>query len=137
MFAKIENNKVVEYPIFNLRQRLPDVSLPEILNQDTVLPKGFVYVNASPIPEYDQSTQKITTVQPTFDGEKWNQTYKTVALTVEELQEFTSQADIRKDDQRRQAYQAEADPLFFKWQRGEATKEDWLNKISEITMRFP
>lgn len=41
------------------------------------------------------------------------------------------------DQQRLQAYEQEADPLFFKAQRGEATQEDWLAKIAEIKARFP
>jgi len=38
---------------------------------------------------------------------------------------------------RQQAYIAEADPLFFKAQRGEATMEEWQAKIAEIKTRFP
>jgi hypothetical protein len=38
---------------------------------------------------------------------------------------------------RRAAYIAEADPLFFKWQRGEVTHEQWLDKIAEIRARYP
>lgn len=38
---------------------------------------------------------------------------------------------------RQYAYTAEADPLFFKTQRGEATQQDWLDKIAEIKVRFP
>ena len=38
---------------------------------------------------------------------------------------------------RRAAYAKEADPLFFKSQRGEATHEDWLAKVAEIKARFP
>ncbi len=38
---------------------------------------------------------------------------------------------------RRAAYEAEADPLFFKSQRGEATTEQWLAKVQEIKARFP
>jgi hypothetical protein len=40
-------------------------------------------------------------------------------------------------ENRRQAYQEEADPLFFKSQRGEATLDEWLAKINEIKQRFP
>ena len=36
---------------------------------------------------------------------------------------------------RRAAYALEADPLFFKAQRGEATQADWLAKIAEIKAR--
>lgn len=39
--------------------------------------------------------------------------------------------------QRQSAYQAEADPLFFKYQRGEATEQEWLDKVAEIKARFP
>lgn len=35
------------------------------------------------------------------------------------------------------AYKNEADPLFHKWQRGEATQEQWLAKINEIKQRYP
>ena len=35
------------------------------------------------------------------------------------------------------AYSAEADPLFFMSQRGEATEAEWLAKIAEIKARFP
>lgn len=38
---------------------------------------------------------------------------------------------------RRAAYQAEADPLFFKWQAGEATQAEWQAKREEIRQRFP
>ena len=38
---------------------------------------------------------------------------------------------------RKAAYIAEADPLFFKWQRGEGTKEAWAAKITEIKARYP
>lgn len=50
----------------------------------------------------------------------------------------SSQEKNRAVDQERQmAYSSEADPLYFKWKRGEATEQDWLNKISEIKQRFP
>ncbi|MFO0447955.1 MAG: hypothetical protein ACK52I_04575, partial [Pseudomonadota bacterium] len=45
-------------------------------------------------------------------------------LTDEQIQEI-----------RYAAYVKESDPLFFKWQRGEATKEDWLAKVEEIKAR--
>jgi hypothetical protein len=35
------------------------------------------------------------------------------------------------------AYRAEADPLFFMSQRGEATTAEWTAKVAEIKARFP
>ena len=40
-------------------------------------------------------------------------------------------------ENRRNAYIAEADALFFKAQRGEATMEEWQAKVAEIKARFP
>ena len=40
-------------------------------------------------------------------------------------------------ENRRAAYITEADPLFFKAQRGEATMEEWQAKVAEIKTRFP
>jgi hypothetical protein len=35
------------------------------------------------------------------------------------------------------AFIAEADPIYFAWQRGEATEEDWLAKCAGIRARYP
>lgn len=45
----------------------------------------------------------------------------------------------RKEAKRNRAiaYAAEADPLFFKAQRGEATMDEWTAKVEEIRARFP
>ena len=39
--------------------------------------------------------------------------------------------------ERASAYRLEADPLFFKAQRGEATTDEWTAKVAEIKARFP
>ena len=39
--------------------------------------------------------------------------------------------------QRAAAYAAETDSLFFKSQRGEATVQEWQDKVAEIKARFP
>jgi hypothetical protein len=38
---------------------------------------------------------------------------------------------------RKAAYIAEADPLFFRAQRGEIPEQEWLDKIAEIKARYP
>jgi hypothetical protein len=42
-----------------------------------------------------------------------------------------------RDEAVRLALAAEADPLFFRWQRGEVGKEDWLAAVAEVKARFP
>ncbi len=47
------------------------------------------------------------------------------------------QIEAQIDANRRAAYIAEADPLFFKWQANEATQAEWQAKREEIRQRFP
>ena len=39
--------------------------------------------------------------------------------------------------QRKAMYKLEADSIFFKAQRGEATMEEWVAKVAEIKERYP
>lgn len=48
----------------------------------------------------------------------------------------TARQTEAKKAQKRLAYETEADPLFFKSERGEVTKQAWLDKCSEIEARF-
>jgi hypothetical protein len=50
---------------------------------------------------------------------------------------LNAQKNAEAESNRKSSYIAEADPIFFKVQRGEATQEEWLEKIAEIKQRFP
>jgi hypothetical protein len=51
--------------------------------------------------------------------------------------DFVQTSPEQIEAMRKAAYQDEADPLFFKWQRGESTEAAWLAKIAEIKARYP
>jgi len=58
--------------------------------------------------------------------------------TKEQVEAEAKEAELQRvETNRRNAYQKEADPLYLKWQRGEATEQEWLDKIEEIKERFP
>lgn len=67
-----------------------------------------------------------------FDGEKWINV--PVQAPAEPSPEQVAAAVTRA---RAAAYMQESDPIFFKWQRDEATKEEWLAKVAEIKARIP
>lgn len=48
-----------------------------------------------------------------------------------------SQQRAEVENQRKAAYQQEADPLFFSYQRGETTEQEWLDKVAEIKLAYP
>jgi len=67
-----------------------------------------------------------------------NQTQPTDAEITAEVARLTTLEPARiATENRRSAYIVEADPLFFKAQRGEATMEEWQAKVAEIKTRFP
>jgi hypothetical protein len=60
------------------------------------------------------------------------------AEEIAQLHEAEYQAALAaRDEALRQALAAEADPVFFRWQRDLATKEDWLAAVAEVKARFP
>jgi hypothetical protein len=66
------------------------------------------------------------------------QAQPTEAEIATEVARLTALEPIRiATENRKAAYIAEADPLFFKSQRGEATLQEWQDKIDEIKARFP
>jgi hypothetical protein len=54
-----------------------------------------------------------------------------------ELFRSEKEMHLQQEISRRAAYEQEADPLFFEWQAGEATQEEWQSKRNEIKQRFP
>ena len=67
-----------------------------------------------------------------------NQTQPSDAEIEAEVARLTALEPARiATENRRAAYITEADPLFFKAQRGEATMEEWQAKVAEIKARFP
>ncbi|MBA3909838.1 MAG: hypothetical protein C0524_08085 [Rhodobacter sp.] len=43
----------------------------------------------------------------------------------------------QRDAALREALASEADPVFFKWQRDESDKADWLAAVAAVRARFP
>ena len=38
---------------------------------------------------------------------------------------------------RQAGYQAKSDPVFFRWQRGTATEQDWLDAVAQVKQDNP
>ncbi len=93
---------------------------------------------------------KVDAIQSLRPGAQWvlrgedlewmdtEQTQPTEAEITAEVARLQALEPIRiAEANRRAAYIAEADPLFFKAQRGEATVQEWQDKVAEIKQRFP
>jgi hypothetical protein len=84
---------------------------------------------------YDTETKKLIATEPFLDN---GVVYvvKAVDKTAEEIEQEKLQQLAANKVSRSVAYREEADPLFFKAQRGEATMEEWLAKVEEIKQRY-
>jgi hypothetical protein len=72
-----------------------------------------------------------------FDAQGNQVTIDELAVATEIERLIPIQLAKEATENRRSAYIAEADALFFKAQRGEATIEEWQAKVAEIKARFP
>lgn len=80
MFLRIENNIVVEYPIPNIRRRLPDRSLPADLSTIDEIEGGFFRVYPTDRPE-PEGPKRVTEGTPELVNGKWTQVWVVEDLT--------------------------------------------------------
>jgi hypothetical protein len=120
--ARINNSRVVE------------VGLPESLrgtSNDRLHKLGWRLIVGTPRPSPKHEYGAPWTYNEDEDViyGTWTEVDRSEEIAKAQLKQ------IRKD--RANAYTDEADPLFFKYQRVEGSKQDWLDKIEEIRERFP
>ena len=59
-------------------------------------------------------------------------------ITKQELvQREQENTNNRIESQRLSAYRDRSDPIFMKWQRGEATEQEWIDEVEAIRAEFP
>lgn len=138
MYILVENELIKKYPYYyeDLRQDNPNVSFPYNPSAELLAERNVFIVKNTSLPEYDSSKQYVEEETPVFDGEQWVKTWRVVDLSQEEIDSFILENNANIARSKMYAYQEESDPLFFKWQRGECDKQEWLDKVQEIRQRF-
>lgn len=139
IYALVRNNKIEKYPysVGDYSKDHPQVSLPELITDELLGELGLVSVESRPIPKLKDGLQYATEGKPKLASGVWVQTWIVNDYTQAELDDMKRSAAESATLLRREAYLAEADPLFFKAQRGEATMQEWQSKIAEIKARYP
>lgn len=133
MYIKLKNGIPHPYSVGQLRQDNPQVSFPVDVPMDTLAEYDVYPVTPTQPPEHTETEVVEDAGYLQLADGTWQQAWRVRPMTVQELAALAQQ----KDEQRKAAYQNEADPLFFKWQRGEATEQQWLDKVAEIKARYP
>ena len=137
MYVKITNGNPVKYTIGEFRRDNPQVSFPKIIPESTLVEYGVYPLATSERPSCDPITQNLVEGTPKLVEGVWTQTWGVVGISLEEVEQRKATRLARLKQQRSSAYTQEADPLFFKAQRGEVTIAEWEAKVLEIKTRYP
>jgi hypothetical protein len=139
MHALIINGIVEKYPytIGNLRKDNPQTSFPAKPPDALLAQYNMVRVTPADQPSYDPITQNLIEDIPALTNGIWTQVWVVVDATPEEIEQRKADQLANIKAARAAAYTQEADPLFFKAERGEGTKSEWEAKVQEIRDRFP
>jgi len=133
MYIKLTNGQPETYSIEQLRRDNPQVSFPKNIPDDTLAEYDVYPVTPSEQPEHTATEVVEDAGYLQLADGTWKQAWRVRPMNEQELEQLKQQ----QDEQRRYAYGQEADPLFFKWQRGESTEQAWLDKVIEIKTRYP
>jgi len=133
----LAKNQVVEkfpYSIDELRKHNSFSSNPSLetlasLNVFPVVVTGAQYNPATQVAMQDSCTYIA-------ERQRWETTWTVRDKTADELAADKAHRIAQIEAQRAEAYRNESDPLFFKSQRGEATHQEWLDKVAEIKTRY-
>lgn len=130
MYIKLNNNQIEKYPYSEgqLKFDNPQVSFPEVIPVNILAEFGVYEVVPTNAPSITYK-QNLSEGTPVNEDGVWKQTWVVTDKPAEEVSAI-------QESNRKQAYIDESDPLFFKWQRGEATEQEWIDKVNEIKQRW-
>lgn len=131
MYIKLKDGQVDKYPYstYELRKDNPDTSFPAEMSDERLAEWDVYSVTSTNYPQVDYK-QNVEEGTPELIDGVWTQVWNVTNKSQSEVDKITVEL-------RAEAYRNESDPLFFKAQRGEATHEEWLDKVNEIKTRYP
>jgi hypothetical protein len=158
MYILIKDGNIEKYPysINQLKQDNKNVSFPINISNEILAEFGVYPVISTEYPQVDYTKnvvekpplkQRARNIDGTYKADddktiedeawEWVQVYEVTDATEQEIASRILELNVQAKINRAEAYRNESDPLFFKWQRGEASEQEWLDKISEIKARYP
>jgi hypothetical protein len=140
MYVLAPNQTVEKFPysVGDLRSDNPQTSFPANPTNET-LASFNVFTVVSTSVNHDPAVEVATLAGCAYIAERqrWETTWTVRSKTAEELADEAAAKVSQAEAQRAQAYRNESDPIFFMWQRNEATEQQWLDKVAEIKARYP
>jgi len=139
MYILAPNGTAEAYPYSSdqLRRDNPNTSFPKSPTDALLASYSVFPVTGTERPVYDPITQDLSEGAPLTIAGVWTQVWAVTEATPEEVVQRQAEQLASLKQQRAYAYTQEADPLFFKAQRGEILLSEWETKVDEIRARYP
>jgi hypothetical protein len=135
MYALLNAEGQIEtypYSVSQLQADNPGTSFPSPMPDERLAEWNVVVVVATTPPTVPPE-QNVTEGTPAETDGIWYQTWVVTDKTPEQIAEYNNQ----QKQNRLYAYEQESDPIFFKWQRGEATQQEWLDAVELVKQQYP
>ena len=133
-YAYVENGVIIKGPC-SLPSSWKNISGFNLADEETLLGLGWLPWQLVETPVGTNQVLDGSTI--TVEATRVVETQRVRDLTAQEIENLKKQQNESQKQNRLTAYEQESDPLFFKWQRGEATQQEWLDKVAEIKARYP
>jgi hypothetical protein len=140
MYALLNSEGQIEtypYSVGQLQADNPGTSFPYPMPDERLADWNVVVVVPVPPPEYDPFTQNLTELTPQEVDGVWGQAWEVSEATPEEVAQRKAEYNEGQKQNRLYAYEKESDPVFFKWQRGEGTQQEWLDAVELVKQQYP
>jgi len=140
MYALLNSEGQVEtypYSISQLQADNPSTSFPSPMPDERLADWNVVIVVPVDAPSYDPITQNLKELTPEEIDGVWTQVWEVTDATPEEIAQRTAEYNDQQKQNRLLAYERESDPIFFKWQRGEGTQQEWLDAVEFVKQQYP
>lgn len=133
LYLRVTETGPEAYSLTQLRRDNPHVSFPDQIRAEVLAGFGVHEYRQQERPTVDPALQvAVYGGFAEIDG-AWHLTWTVRDLTPDETLAFAG----ARDAERRAAYAEHADPVFFKWQRGEASEGDWLAAVAMVKEWYP
>jgi hypothetical protein len=128
LFLRMTQTGPEAYSLTQLRQDNPSVSFPDQINAEVLADFGVYECAQQDRPQIDPRLQRATYGGFAQIEGAWFRVWSVLDLADEAKAAYTE----AQDAERRAAYAEHADPVFFKWQRGEVSEDDWLAAVAMV-----
>jgi hypothetical protein len=135
MYALLNSEGQIQtypYSVSQLQADNPNTSFPSPMPDERLAEWNVVVVVATPQPSV-LPAQNVAEGTPAKTDGIWYQTWIVTDKTPEQIAEYNN----GQKQNRLYAYERESDPIFFKWQRGEGTQQEWLDAVEFVKQQYP